>query len=346
MASADIIFYRYERSPYARRVEWYLALRGIPYRECLQPLVMPRPDLARLGIAYRRIPVLAIGRDVYLDTRLQLRKLEELDDTAAPKLGADTPEAMALERLLSLLTTDGGTTFSGMTSVLPTDMPLLQDEAFLRDRADFLGFELRPGTMRQARPEALREMAGVFALLETTLLADGRDWVLGTARAGLADIEAIWRLHWIANIPGALPERFFSAAVYPKVYAWMGRFDEAVAAARAAQQQKSRVVSGDQAARAILSSALHDEGLLDVDAEDHTVAAEGLARGDLVTVWPTDTGASGRDRGRLVAMNKDEVVFETEAEEDGGSGGNRTVRVHAPRHGFKVKKGDVGALLT
>ena len=145
----------------------------------LQPLAMPRPDLARLGIAYRRIPVLAIGRDVYLDTRLQLRKLEELEDNvAAPKLGADTPEGLALERLLELLTTDGGTTFSGITSLLPADMPLFKDEAFVRDRADFLGgVELKPETMRRARPDALRELAGVFKLFETTLLADRKSVV-------------------------------------------------------------------------------------------------------------------------------------------------------------------------
>ncbi len=42
----------------------------------IQPPIMPRPDIARLGIRHRRIPVMSIGRDVYLDTRLQLQKLE------------------------------------------------------------------------------------------------------------------------------------------------------------------------------------------------------------------------------------------------------------------------------
>lgn len=39
---------------------------------------MPRPDLTALGVGYRRIPVVAIGRDIYHDTRLVLRKLEVL----------------------------------------------------------------------------------------------------------------------------------------------------------------------------------------------------------------------------------------------------------------------------
>ena len=71
---------------------------------------MPRPDLARLGIAYRRIPVLAIGRDVYVDSRLILEKLEALypPSEAHPPLAAATGEHAAIERLFSLVSTDGG----------------------------------------------------------------------------------------------------------------------------------------------------------------------------------------------------------------------------------------------
>lgn len=71
---------------------------------------MPRPDLQLLGIAYRRIPVLSIGRDVYLDTRLILQKLEVLypPSAAHPPLSAKTGEHAAIERLLSRYTTDGG----------------------------------------------------------------------------------------------------------------------------------------------------------------------------------------------------------------------------------------------
>jgi len=39
------------------------------------------------------------------------------------------------------------------------------------------------------RPEALVEMRSSFELLETTLLADGREWILKTEGPSLADIE-------------------------------------------------------------------------------------------------------------------------------------------------------------
>lgn len=39
MASSDedkkIVLYHYSASPYAKRIVWYLALRGIPYVQCV-----------------------------------------------------------------------------------------------------------------------------------------------------------------------------------------------------------------------------------------------------------------------------------------------------------------------
>ncbi|PNY28370.1 Uncharacterized protein TCAP_01702 [Tolypocladium capitatum] len=334
MATEDIVLYHYFYSPYARRIVWYLALRGIPYSQCLQPPMMPRPDLARLGIAYRRIPILSIGRDVYLDTRLQLRKLEELP-WPAPKLASSKGDEQALERLLESLAVDSGV-FSTAAALLPTDLPLLQDPAFQKDRSDFTGVEFSAEGLQRARPELLREFAGMFELLETTLLADGRDWVLKTEGPGLADIEAVWPVHWMVGIPGALPVKQFSPAVYPKVYAWIKRFNDAVVAAKK-NMAEPRTLSGEEAAELITKSAFHDaQG--SVDAEDFVVEAQGLKNGDVVTVSPTDTGASKKDAGRLVSMDKNEVVFETKAE--GGS-----VRVHAPRHGFRVRMRGTSAVL-
>jgi len=66
---------------------------------------MPRPDLAALGIHYRRIPLLSIGRDIYLDTRLILRKLEGRFPEG--KLGSDKPEDLFVEKLLERYNVEG-----------------------------------------------------------------------------------------------------------------------------------------------------------------------------------------------------------------------------------------------
>ncbi|OLN85879.1 hypothetical protein CCHL11_05428 [Colletotrichum chlorophyti] len=326
----NIVLYHYSTSPYARRIVWYLALRGIPYVQCMQPPVLPRPDVQKLGLAHRRIPILAIGRDVYLDTRLMLLKLEQLHPST-PTLAATTPEHAALQRLLDVLHIDGGL-FAVATNALPSTLPILRpNSAWLRDREGYVGRALSRETMQRARPTAVNEIRRLADLLETTLLADGREWVLGTDGPRLADIEAVWLLHWLAGIPGALPEEHVSADKFPRVFAWMGRFDKATSAARKAAPEVA-TVSGAEAARIVVSSP-YNEDAGGVDAGDALVVAEGLGAGDEVILWPADTGASHKDTGKLVRLDKDEVVIEVQ-----GEGG--TVRVHAPRHGFRVERLD------
>ncbi|KAI8669315.1 GST C-terminal domain-containing protein [Fusarium keratoplasticum] len=327
MANPRVIVYHYSYSPYARRLIWYLALRGIPYSQCIQPPLMPRPDVSRLGISYRRIPILAVGRDVYLDTRLQMRKLEAMFPEL-PRLGATSPDQVAVERLLSSFTNDTGILATAL-QLLPQDLPLLKDPAYYRDRGDFLGSELNGSGMDAKKPEALVEVARAIGFLETTLLADGRDWILGTEKPSLADIEAIWPFHWITGLPGALPEDSFSPSVYPRVYAWIRRFQAAVSAA------KKRVgapvtLSGEEAASEIRAGSFC-EPEKDVEAGDAVVLAQGLRKGVAVMVWPTDTGSSGRDEGTLTGIDADEVVYETRGVEG-------LVRVHAPRYRFRVER--------
>ncbi|TLD12318.1 uncharacterized protein PgNI_03344 [Pyricularia grisea] len=324
MASSEqpIVLYHYPYSPFARRISWYLALRGIPYMQCLQPPIMPRPDLSEeLGISYRRIPVLSIGRDVYLDTRLILSKLEE-SHPSVPKLGASEPQSKGVQRLLAALTLDTGIFFAAM-GLLPRDLPALKDPNFQKDRASFIKEKPMGGWL--SRADAVNKIRDAMELLETTLLADGRDWILQTEKPSLADIEAIWPFHWLITLPGspALPSDQVSAELFPRVFAWIQRFDKAVGAA-GSSGSKPRKLKGKEAAQLILASRLNDDyAEADLTAAD----GEGLTRGSMVRLWPTDTGSGHRDAGKLVHMDQAEIVIEN----------LRGVRVHAPRQGFKVR---------
>ncbi|EAQ92399.1 hypothetical protein CHGG_00634 [Chaetomium globosum CBS 148.51] len=181
-----------------------------------------------------------------------------------------------------------------------------------------------------------------MALLEDTLLADGREWVLGGGGGGdgggsegarkgptLADIEAVWVLHWMIGIPGALFDAgYVSAERFPRVYAWVARFQAAVGAAKAGVVVKG--MSGEEAA-VVLKGQREGVGYFEkegeVDAADPIVKVYGLEKGSRVEVWPTDSGAGHRDQGCLVSLDAEEIVWETDA----------GVRVHAPRHGFRVR---------
>jgi hypothetical protein len=58
----------------------------------------------------------------------------------------------------------------------------------------------------------------------------------------------------------------------------------------------------------------------------------GLRKGEIVELWPTDSGFSRKDRGHLMGLSTREVVIEGRTEE------GREVRIHAPRHGFGVRR--------
>ncbi|KAH7350796.1 hypothetical protein BKA65DRAFT_499005 [Rhexocercosporidium sp. MPI-PUGE-AT-0058] len=329
--SEEIILYHYTFSPYAKRVVWYLNLRNIPYTQCLQPPILPRPTVSSIGTSYRRIPILSIGKDIYNDTRLILSKLTHLypPSPSHPSLTTTSFNA-GFEKLLEFWSVNG--LFARAAALIPKEMPLLRDEKFRRDREDFTGTSWEPEAVERGRSEALVEIRNAFELLETTVLADGREWIAGGEGPGMADIEAVWPFHWLTTLKGALPPSLISSTQYPKVFAWISRFDTATRAA-AKKAGKAKTIKGEEAV-GIMQKAGFAEGELGVEEGDPS----GLKKGEWVEVWPTDSGSRHRDRGRLVGLSAKEIVVETEEGEVKG------VRVHAPRHGFRVRRVEGGKL--
>lgn len=70
------------------------------------------------------------------------------------------------------------------------DIPEFKDEGFIKDRTEYAGRTFHPDVLRQMRPEALVGMRAAFRVLED-VLEDGRDWLLGTEKPNLADIEGM-----------------------------------------------------------------------------------------------------------------------------------------------------------
>lgn len=76
-----------------------------------------------------------------------------------------------------------------MTLVLPIHNDLVNYQNFAKDREDSGGRSWDSKDMAEMRPEAVAHIREAFALLEATLLADSRDWILKTEKPPLADIE-------------------------------------------------------------------------------------------------------------------------------------------------------------
>lgn len=182
--SQEIILYTYTGSPFGGKVAFYLKLRGIIYRECPQPMTWYRPDVELLGTRYRRIPLAAIGKDIYCDSGLLLEKIEELFPCST--LGSTKSSDRAIEKLLQDWA-ENSVLFPGV-SCFPNEMPLFEDEKFIQDRIGLWGIDFRAEARAQRRVAGLVDTRTQFKLLEA-MLDDGRDWVLGTESIRLADLH-------------------------------------------------------------------------------------------------------------------------------------------------------------
>jgi len=73
-----IILHQYDMSPFSEKIRKIFAYKNAPWHAVTQSMWLPRPHLTPMTGAYRRIPVLQIGADLYCDTRLIARKIDQL----------------------------------------------------------------------------------------------------------------------------------------------------------------------------------------------------------------------------------------------------------------------------
>jgi hypothetical protein len=154
--------------------------------------MLPRPDLNALGVNYRRSPVMTIGRDVYLDSRLMIRKLEELFPPSYAHPALSSPATVGLAALLDKFTTDASL-FLRAVHMMPPTAPALSNKAFRKDRAGFYAQSWTIQELEKRHKEAIAHVRHMFDIAEL-LFVDGRNWVASTAQPSLADLEGLWRM--------------------------------------------------------------------------------------------------------------------------------------------------------
>jgi glutathione S-transferase len=283
---------------------------------------MPRPILAELGLAYRRIPLTAIGNAVYCDTLAILAALEKtFADSSYPSISATTPEAKAIEYLLEKWTELA--VFGQAADLIPLDHPLVQDPVFIKDRTELWAESWDRDHRAKKRTPAVDQMKGFYVFLEKTIFADGRQFVLGTDKPSLADIQSAWIFEWMMGLEGSYPEDSISEKIFPKTYAWCKRYRAAVDEATNAGPKPEEIDGA--AAEKILASASASENF-PFDSKNPF----GLKQGQEVQVSPTDTGLTGVQKGKLVGLDENETVVSTQTK--AGTG----ITVHFPRWKFQV----------
>lgn len=299
----ELILHHYPQSHFAEKIKRVFAFKGLAWRAVEQPWIMPKPDLVPLTGGFRRIPVLQIGADVYIDTVLIARVIEALHPTPAC-----IPAAQA--GLIGVIEAWAGRQF--MFQVLkPTFATLLEHlpPAFLEDRA-----AMSPNLGQEAI------MAGAAdALVQTDLVLDQLDvqlraqpFLLG-ADFTLADASAYFPLWLFKNAPTL----FEHVMARPAVAAWFARI-EALGGDTVRPMAPSEALEIARAARpAEPPAGLQRVGELETGAE--------------VAVMADDYGTE-TCRGKLVHLAADRVTLLRHDPELGD------VAVHFPRAGYRITR--------
>ena len=290
----------------------------------IQPPVMPRPDLAAIDVQYRRIPIMAIGKDIYIDSRLIIDKLQALypDDDST----TGTAEQSGFRKLFEHYSDSA--LFNNAVKLMPywSSNSMVQNKTFLDDRQKMMGGRrMTAESMQAGRPEGLQNMRQAFELMEYTFLADGRQWILGTGEPTVADIDAVWPFEWLVvdrGMKGALPEDQFSEKNFPKTYSWIQRFMGEIKAAKE-RASKPKKLDGTTMSTQVLGSNAPTESLSFDNNESLDVKA-----GDIVEVYPSDYGQAHKDRGTLIGLTTSEVVIRN----------SKGLHLHFPRWNFRINK--------
>lgn len=196
-----------EFAPNAQKSRNYLYATKTPFKICEQPFFIPRPILRNIGITYRRVPVLSIGKDIFPDNASFIDALQALLEKQGKGLKRRIDDR-AYEAW-------GYRSFWIALPCVPTDFNTKQLQ---NDRKDLFPLFGRPDYAR-LQENAASEVRSLMVTIEEDFLKDGGPWIAG-AECGLADIHAVWMIKWALKTMGLEKKAGLRREDFPKVYKW------------------------------------------------------------------------------------------------------------------------------
>jgi glutathione S-transferase len=298
----EIILHQYVNSPFSEKIRKIFAHKKITWRSVEQPVIMPKPKLVPLTGGYRRIPVLQIGADVWSDTGIIIRKIDELkpEPTVYPgglTAAADTMNQWADRRL-----------FWSSTPVIFEKLGAMVPKAFIEDRSKMMqGANF--GEIAKAAPDARNQLRAFLEILDRQLAS--RPFLLGDSfsLADAACFHPVWFLR-------AEPTAFGIAQKFSHLMRWFERVD-------AMGYGEVSPMDPDEALKIAKDSAPATAEKVDSgDPND-------LRAGTRVSVTPDDYGFDPVT-GRVVVSTIHEIAVEREVPELG------KIVNHFPKIGFRI----------
>ncbi|KAK3075385.1 hypothetical protein LTR53_001316, partial [Teratosphaeriaceae sp. CCFEE 6253] len=247
-------------SPYGQKTKLLLTAAGVDYKKCDQPRILPRPDLEALGVTYRRIPLIAVGKDIYADSAHMI----DLITSKLAKAGAvaTSPADKAYQDW-------GNNVFKEMLGIIPTQA--LTPE-FVKDRETIFPALKRPD-WNTLRPSTVAGFQARCKQVEDTFLASESGPFFTGEKLSLADIHVIWCVRWGMNDLGAAHEAGCGKDAFPKLWKML----------ESLPPTKPEVLSSEETLKIIRESGYSADGPTSVMKDD----ALGLTAGAPVTVEST-----------------------------------------------------------
>jgi glutathione S-transferase len=303
---SDLILHHYDASPFTQRALRMLGLKRLAWRSVQMPMMPPKDDLVALTGGYRGTPVLQVGAEVFIDSQLIARKLEQLHPLPSLFPAGDAGLQLAMVKW-------GDQFFRSALKIVLGAMADQWPEPFRKDREHlFPDIDFSTVGVEAAH---WRSQFRAHAWLLEQQLADGRPWLAGAAPT-LTDIQA----HpFVAMMRGVMPDA--AGELLTGFTRLAGREQRMLGFG-----EGTRTEIDAATAHAVARAASPAPVAVDIDPQD----AQPLVAGTQVAVEPDDTQRGG-SVGELVMLKPNEVAIRRTDPRVG------EVVVHFPRLGYRVR---------
>lgn len=308
---SELILHHYPQSPFAEKARLLLGFKGLSWRSVHISPVMPKPDLTALTGGYRKTPVLQVGADIYCDTALIARRLEQ--EKSAPAL---FPQGLELVTQAFAAWADSVVFSHAVALVFQPEslavkfakVPPEMIQVLVADRSKLFS----GGTATRVQLEqANHQWPTIIHRINQQLQHSAGDFLFGEPSiADFALAHPLWFLKG-SSVTSPLVD------AYPAVAAWLDRV-------LGFGHGTSTQMSADQAldvSRNAAPAVLPEEVFEDLN---------GFKAGQQVTICATDYGTDPV-AGELLFAGREELILRRSDERAG------TVHVHFPRMGFRIQ---------
>ncbi|CAG8510283.1 6921_t:CDS:2 [Funneliformis caledonium] len=290
---------------------------------------MPRPLLQPLTHGYRRIPVLQIGSDIFVDTASIIEELERRypEPTLFPKRNGSDKSDRGLGLAISMWT--DRYFLPSILGIFPYDskdpsMPkLFSSKEFKEDRSSLLGTPVKPEILLQARQYNVDKIRSNFEWVELQFSDDDREWFLDTPYPSIFDIHVATNIWFLGVIQGA--KDVLNPNLYPKTYSWYRKFLKYVKS----NGIKPKKISGEEALEIAKKFKPLNDGERKVE-QDQKDATRKL--GDNVAIQPDDYGKIPV-KGKIVSLGDRIIGIRPHDVDKTGF----EVVIWFPRAGYRIK---------